>query len=162
MMVRDRDTILAMRWLRPFAHLFTHPSLWHLNRRSVRRGLAIGLFVAFILPLGQILVGALVAVQMRANVPIMAAATFVSNPLTMPPIYFAAHKVGAMLMTQTPVGTSRQGTTGFLAKMVDVSAPTAVGLLVFGLLVAALGYAAGSLWWRAGVVGRWRTRRTGR
>lgn len=162
MMVRDRDTILATRWLRPFAHLFTHPSLWHLNRRSVRRGLAIGLFVAFILPLGQIVVGALVAVQMRANVPIMAAATFVSNPLTMPPIYFGAYKIGLILMSQSPAGATGQASTGFLSKMLDVSAPTAVGLLVFGLVSATLGYAVASLWWRAGVIGRWRERRAGR
>ena len=91
-----------------------------------------------------------------------AAATFVSNPLTMPPIYFAAYKVGAMLMSQSPAGANGQAKTGFLAKMLVVSAPTAVGLLVFGLFAAVLGYAAGSLWWRAGVMERWRKRRTGR
>ena len=124
----------------------------------MRRGLAIGLFVGFIIPLGQIVVGALVAVQVRANVPITAAATFVSNPFTMPPIYFAAYKIGSLLLRHGD--GSSDATAGFLANMIEVSAPTAVGLLVFGLFSATLGYAVGSLWWRAGVIRRWRSRRT--
>jgi uncharacterized protein (DUF2062 family) len=156
-MIRDREAILTNRWLKPFAHLFAHPALWHLNRRSVPRALAIGFFLAFVIPLGQFALAALVAVAMRANVPLAAAATLISNPLTFPPIYFAAYKVGSFLLptTSTGVGDVAQGLGSML---LDVSGPTALGLLIFAIVSAVLGYLAGTIWWRINLLRRWRRR----
>lgn len=78
--MKDRESILASRRIRPFAHLFGHPSLWHLNRLSVPRGLATRLFVGFLLPLGQFIVAALLAVPLSANVPLAAASILTKSP----------------------------------------------------------------------------------
>jgi uncharacterized protein (DUF2062 family) len=157
--VKDRDTIVKSRWVRPFAHLLAHPSLWHLNRRSVPRGLAIGLFAAFVLPLGQFLLAALLAIPVRGNVPVAAAATLVTNPLTVPPIYLAAYTVGrALLHHSSNAGGDGPATTA-VAKFLQVSGPTAVGLLLFGLLAASVGYIAASAWWRMRLVSRWKNSR---
>jgi uncharacterized protein (DUF2062 family) len=151
----ERDKILASRWLRPFAHLFSHPSLWHLNRRSVPRALAIGLFAAFILPVGQFVLAALLAVGIRANVPLAAAATLVSNPLTFPPIYIGAYKVGSAVLGSGPVDAVANDLG---SKLLNVSGPTALGLLIFALAGAALGFLLGTLWWRLKLVRRWKGR----
>ena len=153
--MKERDKILASRWLRPFAHLFAHPSLWHLNRRSVPRALAIGLFTAFILPVGQFVLAALLAVGVRANVPLAAAATLVSNPLTFPPIYIAAYTVGAAVLGSGPADTVANDLG---SKLWNVSGPTALGLLIFAIAGALLGYFVGTLWWRLKLVRRWRDR----
>jgi uncharacterized protein (DUF2062 family) len=159
-MIRDREAILANRWLKPFAHLFAHPALWHLNRRSVPRALAIGFFAAFIIPVGQFALAALVAVAMRANVPLAAAATLISNPLTFPPIYFAAYHVGFFLLpnASTDVGDVAHGLGSTL---LDVSGPTALGLLIFAIVSAVLGHVAGAIWWRISLLRRWRRRSQG-
>jgi uncharacterized protein (DUF2062 family) len=157
--MRDREAILASRWLKPFAHLFAHPALWHLNRRSVPRALAIGFFTAFIIPLGQFALAALVAVAMRANVPLAAAATLITNPLTFPPIYFAAYHVGFLLLPTAPAEAVGEVAQGLGSTLLDVSGPTALGLLIFAVVSAVLGHAAGALWWRARLLRRWRQRR---
>lgn len=151
----QRDKILRSRWLRPFAHLFSHPSLWHLNQRSVPRALALGLFAAFILPVGQFALAALLAVAVRANVPLAAAATLVTNPLTFPPIYFGAYKLGSAVL-----GSGRaDGLANDLgSKLLDVSGPTALGLLIFAIAGAATGFIVGTLWWRFKLVRRWKRR----
>lgn len=158
-MIKDRDSILANRWLRPFAHLFAHPTLWHLNRRSVPRALAIGFFAAFITPLGQIVLAALVAVVMRANVPLAAAATFISNPLTFPPIYFAAYHVGFQLLPSSSAERIGEEAESVGAALLGVSGPTAFGLLVFAIAAAVIGHVAGAICWRILLLRRWRRRR---
>jgi uncharacterized protein (DUF2062 family) len=102
--MKSREAILRSRWVRPFAHYFAHPSLWHLNRRSVPRGLAVGLFAAFALPVGQFALAALLAIPLRANVPLAAAATLVSNPITFAPIYIGAYKLGSFMLRHSPSG----------------------------------------------------------
>lgn len=77
--VVSREAVLSNRWISPFAHRLVHPSLWHLNRRSVARGVALGLFAGFLIPIGQIAVAAFLAVTVRANVVVAATATFVTN-----------------------------------------------------------------------------------
>lgn len=158
--MKDRETILRSRWLRPFAHLFAHPSLWHLNRRSVPRALALGLFAAFILPIGQFALAAFLAVPMRANVPLAAAATLVTNPLTFPPIYFAAYKLGSLLLHHSSSEGADELARSLGSTLLDVSGPTALGLLVFAGASAAAGFIAGTAWWRLRLVRRWRHRPT--
>jgi uncharacterized protein (DUF2062 family) len=158
----DHQTLLSSRWLRPFAHRLRHPALWHLNRRSVPRGLALGLFVGFILPVGQILLAALLAVPARANLPLSAAATLATNPITFPAIYYAAYRTGSALLANPAGAAAEEATAGFAAKFLHVTGPTALGLLVFACVAAALGYAAGSLWWRLRTLRRWKNRAAAR
>ena len=153
--MKDRESILNSRWLKPVAHRFRHPSLWRLNRRSVPRAVAIGLFVGFLIPLGQFVAAALLALPLRANVPLSAAATLVTNPLTFPPIYFAAYKLGA-LISRPWVDIDAQAATGLLADLLNVSGQTALGLLV--LAVVASAFAIAALFWRIRLVRRWRRR----
>lgn len=156
--MRDRETILASRWLKPFAHLFAHPALWHLNRRSVPRALAAGLFVAFVIPVGQFVLAALVAVTTRGNVPLAAASTLISNPITFAPIYLGAYKLGALLLPGTTGQGAGQPAYGAAYSIAAVSGATALGLLLFAVAASTLGYAAGAALWRLKLVSRWKTR----
>ena len=155
--MKDRESILNSRWLKPVAHRFRHPSLWRLNRRSVPRAVAIGLFVGFLIPLGQFVAAALLALPLRANVPLSAAATLVTNPLTFPPIYFAAYKLGA-LISRPWVDIDAQAATGLLADLLNVSGQTALGLLVLAVVSSASAFAIAALFWRIRLVRRWRRR----
>jgi uncharacterized protein (DUF2062 family) len=81
--------------LRTLAPHLADPKLWCWSRRGVALGVAIGLFIGFLIPVAQILLAAAAAVVLRANVPIAAAGTFVTNPFTVPPIYYGAYQLGA-------------------------------------------------------------------
>ena len=156
--MKTREAILRSRWIRPFAHYLGHPSLWHLNRRSVPRGLAVGLFAAFAIPLGQFALAALLAVPLRANVPLAAAATLVTNPLTVAPIYIGAYKLGSFLLRHSPHAGASDLATSFGSTILEVSGPTALGLRVFALVASLLGFAVGSAWWRFRLLRRWTDR----
>src|SRR5207245_1082097 len=92
--IPTRETIHEYRLLRPFASHLRHPSLWRLNRRSVPRGVAVGLFVAVIIPVMHTFIAALLAIPARANVAVAAAFTLVVNPFTIPFMYVAAYRIG--------------------------------------------------------------------
>jgi len=158
-----RDALLARPYLRPLAHRLGDPALWHFNRWSVSRGLALGLFCGFLVPMGQIVLAALIALSLRANLIIAAAATLVTNPLTFPAIYYAAYRVGDRMIGGGAGAADPAAAESLLAKgsawLISVSLPTAIGLIVFALLSSFAGYFAVQLAWRAWVARRWARRR---
>ncbi len=93
-----REQMERNRYIRPFAHRVLLPELWRFTRRSVPRGVALGMLVGIIVPFAQILFAALLSVTVRANVPLAAVTTFITNPLTTPMIWVAAYWVGEWLL----------------------------------------------------------------
>jgi uncharacterized protein (DUF2062 family) len=47
-----RESFERIRWLRPVAHRVLLPQLWRFHRRSVPRGVALGVLVGVIVPFG--------------------------------------------------------------------------------------------------------------
>jgi hypothetical protein len=158
------EVLANNRWLKPFAHRLAEPALWHLNRRSVERGVALGLFIGLIVPLGQTPVAALLAVSVRANVIVAAAATLITNPLTFPAIYYAAYRLGSHVVPAGSTGRSPADAAGGLSRglawLADASLPTAVGLLLFAVTSAAAGFAIVRHVWRWWVRRGWQRRRS--
>lgn len=160
----DRESLLANRWLRPVAHRLTHPEIWHFNRRNVARGAALGLFVGFILPIGQIVVAALLAASARGNLLVAAMATLVTNPFTFPPIYYAAFRTGSFLLPphlvegRTAASVDEQQAGSMLDMLTSSSLPTLFGLLLFATLSAAAGFGAVHFAWRLSLRRQWRRR----
>ena len=161
----DREALLANRWLRPVAHRLAHPEIWHFNRRNVARGVALGLFVGFLVPLGQIVIAALLAASARGNLLVAALATLVTNPLTFPPIYYAAWRTGSFLLSPWRDATGAESvTTGpvadgsMLAMLGSASVPTIAGLILFASVSALLGFALVHLAWRLSLWRQWRRR----
>ena len=92
------DRIKDNKSLRFLGSLIHDPNLWHLNRHSVSRAMAIGLFWAMIpMPL-QMLAAAASAITGRANLPISIGLVWLTNPITMPPVFYCSYKFGAWLM----------------------------------------------------------------
>ena len=154
----DRDKLLAARWMRPIAHRLAEPTIWHFNRHSVARGVALGLFVSFILPVAQILLAALFAGLARGNLLVAAAATLVSNPLTFPAIYYAAYKLGAFLLGASALVPPVPDGASTASLIAGASLPTLIGLMIFATLSAASGYVLVQLSWRLFLVRQWRSR----
>src|SRR6185312_13893711 len=84
------STITGNRWLRRHLPSLADPDLWHLNRHSTARGVAIGLACGLIPGPVQAIAAALGCVMCRGNLPIAVATTFYTNPLTIVPLYAAA------------------------------------------------------------------------
>jgi len=73
--------------------------LWSFRSREMVIALFLGLIVAFMPLVGlQMLIVFFIALWFRANLPVIVAVQWVSNPFTMGPIYFADYQIGLAIM----------------------------------------------------------------
>lgn len=164
----SRDEMAKNKYLAPIGHRFLAPELWRFTRRSVPRGVALGLFSAFIIPVGQIFLAAFVALPARANVPLAALTTFITNPFTFPFWAVVANRVGTILLQVDNATTSgavekelTSGRWSWFLDFFELAYVTAFGLLVLAIVSAALGYVLSSAVWRV-LVKRKRAKRLAR
>lgn len=160
-----REQMAENRFLAPVAHRVLSPELWRFTRRSVPRGVALGLFAAFIFPLGQILISTFLALPVRANVPLAALVTFVTNPFTLPFWLVIANRIGDFVLhigSSAPAvvtaKTASSGAWAYLSDAYEVAIPTLLGYLVLSFVAPLIGYVLSGWVWRA-VVSRKRAGR---
>ncbi len=149
-----REELEGNRFIRPFAR---RPELWRFTRRSVPRGVAIGLLVGIfaLVPGVQIVGAALMCMPCRGNIPIAAAMTFLSNPATTPFILAASIYIGNLLGYHADLttfyGLYERGASlrawGYWL-LSDAAPALVIGLVLISTLVAAIGYLVSSVIWR--------------
>lgn len=162
-----REELAESRWIRPFGRRVLQSDLWRFTRRSVPRGVGLGLLVGIFLmiPGLQIVGAALVSIPFRANIPVAAAMTFLSNPATTPFILVASIWIGnrfgfhADLAAFSALYRSGAGPGEWLAWLFSSAAPALVtGLLVIALAAGLIGYLLSGLFWRWWTGRKWRRR----
>ncbi len=151
------------RILKPIAHWLTDSRIWHFHRRAVAAGVAIGLFMGFLpLPI-QMLLSAIAAVIVRANLPLALGCTWVSNPLTMPPIFAFNYYIGSLILPADPnFSISDINLSNVLELGSNILLPLYFGSVVVGLVVAVISYSIIRSWWRYKIVKHHRHRKTRR
>jgi uncharacterized protein (DUF2062 family) len=130
------------RWfMQPFRVLLEHPVYWTLNRRNVTRAFALGLFIAYVpLPIHFVL-AAVLALLLRLNVPAAVAGTFLTNPLTVLPLYLSAYWVGTQLLGVAQRPVAFEMSWNWLATgLLPIWKPFLLGCAVMGALSALCGY----------------------
>ena len=161
-----RESFEQSRFLRPFAARVFHPALWRFTRRSVPRGVALGLLVGIFLliPGVQIAGVALLALPLRANIPLGAAMTFLSMPLTTPFILIASAYIGGA--DASYLMTLLEAKMDWWPKLINLSywlvsdaAPALlIGLFIISVACAAIGYVVSAAFWRWRIISKWRRR----
>jgi hypothetical protein len=153
-----REELVAHRWLRPVAGRLVDPRLWRLQRESVARGVAVGTFWAFVIPAAQVVVAAAHCTWWRANIPVAAAMTMVTNPLTISFWLWLAYQVGALVLGEPLAAAAPQGVDP-IEWLTAFGGPTLLGMGLFAVGGAAGGYLGVKLFWHLRVWARRRTRR---
>jgi uncharacterized protein (DUF2062 family) len=163
------DTVKQNRWLRPFGTLLHHPNLWHLHRRSVAGGVAIGLFCGLIPGPLQMIGAALLAVMFRVNLPVALITTLYTNPFTIVPLYMLAYEIGTWVSgahSGVPVEHlafpeihwhTWPGELWDWMKM--LGKPFLIGLPSLAVTLAISGYFVVRLAWRVAVIWKWHARK---
>lgn len=156
----DPKTITENRYLAFLGKALHNPNLWHLNRRSAASAFFVGIFTAFIPIPFQMVVAATLAVIFRCNLPLSVALVWITNPLTMPAIFYFTYNVGCYILHVPVSETSFELTIhGVGVELVRVWKPLFVGSIVTGVVGGALCYFLIRLYWRWNVTHNWQQRR---
>ncbi|NRA21232.1 MAG: DUF2062 domain-containing protein [Oceanospirillaceae bacterium] len=146
----------SLKWI---AKYIQHPSLWHLNRRSVSRAFLVGIFCAFLPIPMQMLLAALLAIFLRANMVISISLVWLTNPITMPPIFYFTYNVGTYLLGSVPLDDNIAFTVEYVtAQLASIWWPLIIGSLFCATVFAALSYLAINVFWIWHVRSNWRKR----
>jgi uncharacterized protein (DUF2062 family) len=157
-----REELAESRWIKPLGGRVLQSEFWRFTRRSVPRGVAVGLFVGvfLLIPGVQIVGSALLSIPFRANIPVGAAMTFLTNPATTPFLLMASIWVGNQLGFHADLASfqalyARGASVGeWIGWLFSDAAPALVsGLFLIAVTAGAIGYLI-SVW-----VWRWRTGR---
>jgi len=150
--------LLENRQLSVFGKCLHDPRLWYLNRRSVSGAVAVGFFMMFMPPFGQMVLAAAAAIVLRVNLPLAVVLVWITNPLTIPPMFYFAYLVGSWLLGVAPKGFD----LGFWTDWHNwsaVMAPLGLGMLVCAVISSALGYCGAQALWRRRLVREIRRRK---
>lgn len=140
--------------------LIEDPNLFHLNRYSVSMAFLIGIFLAFFPAPGQMVVAGLIAFWVRCNLPITIALVWITNPLTIPPIFFATYKLGTWLLDTPAPDINASFTWEWISSQIGrIWKPLLMGSLCAGSFFSITGYVAVKLIWRGYVVYQWQHRK---
>lgn len=163
-----REAFENSKILAPVAHRVLAPELWRFTRRSVPRGVALGLLVGIFLmiPGLQIAGAAFLALPFRANIPLAAAMTFLSNPATTPLILWASVYIGNIMLGRTAdisqfmaLVHEHASMARWFSWLFSEAAPALVfGLAVISMLTAVIGYFVADWLWRAHLFRKWKAR----
>lgn len=154
------EAVQRSRWLRWMGPAILHPRLWHLSRRGLALGIALGVFFGLLIPIAQI----------PLSVGAAVASTMVSNPLTFGPLYYVAWRIGKAILgeavregeapdeAQAPAVAAHQGWFAAAAqRLLGVGKPLLLGLVIMSSAAGVLSYLAVSWAWILRV--RWKRRR---
>jgi len=136
------------------------PSLWHLNRHSVARAFAIGLFCTWLPFPFQSIIAATLAIFFIAHIPLSIALVFVTNPITIPPMFYFAYWLGnKLLLRKVGEFNFELSWEWFTTGMLQVWQPLLFGSLLLGIISSILGYICIHLLWRYNIKRRWQERK---
>jgi hypothetical protein len=154
-LIPTRKQLESSPWLAWLAPWLGTPKLWHWSRRGVALGVGIGVFFGLLIPLAQIPAAAAAAIVLRANLPVAAASTLVTNPVTFGPIYYGAYRLGVWMTgdesplpeaPDTVVGT--QESPPFLERIAALGKTLLVGLVTVALVAGTATYVLIDVVWR--------------
>jgi uncharacterized protein (DUF2062 family) len=133
------------------------PNLLHFNRRSVSIAFAVGLFCAWIPTPMQMAFAATGAFYFRGHLPIAVGLVWLTNPLTMPPLFYFAYRIGLSVLNMPAAEFSLDAVLSGRLWM-----PFLTGCLIMGVTCATAGYFGVQGFWTYYVRKRWMRRQAKR
>lgn len=138
-----------------FGAAFDRRQLWHVTRHSVSKAVAVGIFAAYLPVPMEIVIAAVLAFIVRANLPISVLLVWISNPFTWALLWGPPYLLGAALLGEAhaPVGTmSRVWIEQHYSALL-------LGCTIVGVAMAAGAYFTVQMLWRMDVIKHWEERR---
>jgi len=151
-------------YLKPFDALTSHPTYFAPTRRGIAGAIWVGVFVALLPIPGQTLVALLAALALRVNLPLAAIATWVTNPITIVPIFYWEYSLGTVILQLPPQPFDIELSWNWVTDgFIGIWKPLMLGSFLTATLVSSMVYIGISVTWRWMVAYRFKRRhgRTG-
>ncbi|MDX1391911.1 MAG: DUF2062 domain-containing protein [Rheinheimera sp.] len=146
------EKIKQQKLLKLFGTLLHDGNLWHLNRRSARGAFAVGLFFAWMPIPFQMVASAAVAIPMRVNLPLSVSLVWLTNPLTMPVLFYLSYLVGCVVLREPVEHFAFEASWAWLQHSIaTIGKPFLVGCILMGICSAIIGYFTIDWLWRISV-----------
>ena len=147
----------SLGWIRSLPQ---DPNLLHLNRHSVSLAVFIGIFCAFVpIPIQTLMVIAM-CFWLGANLPLAMLIIWMSNPLTIPPMFYLTYKLGSYILGTTLGDFSVTLSWEWFSQLgSEILLPLFVGSLLAGTVLASIGYFFVLFLWRWKVIKDWEHRK---
>jgi len=147
----------SIRFLGP---VVDDPNLFHLNRYSVSMAFLVGMFLAFLPMPAQMIAATIIALWVRCNLPIALTLVWITNPITIPPIFFATYSLGAWILDSPAMNINVSFTVEWVnGELTRIWKPLFVGSLITGAVCGVTSYTIINIAWRWHVIHRWRKRK---
>jgi uncharacterized protein (DUF2062 family) len=153
------DKIKNHKSLRFINHLLHDPNIWHFNRRSVPKAFMIGIFCAFLPVPFQMLIAAVCSLLLSANISLSVILVWITNPLTMGPIFYACYKLGTYILNTSEFNVNSEWSISFIYEQIFIIwKPLWLGSLIIGSILSILSFYLIKLLWYLVVLNRIRFR----
>jgi uncharacterized protein len=134
--------------------------LWQFSQNNVAKACAIGIFCMWIPVPFQTVLAAAGAVLFRANLPVSVALVFITNPLTMPPMFYFCYKLGTLLLGMPARQFNFELSMDWLTNgMLMIWKPLLLGVSLVAIISSATAYYGTFLLWRLHIIQKIRNRR---
>lgn len=149
------EKIKSHKHLKFIQHLLHEPNIWYFNRRNVPKAFMIGIFCAFLPIPFQMLLAAIFALLWSANISLAVILVWITNPLTMGPIFYVCFKLGTHILNTPEFNVNSEWTLKLIYdQLFIIWKPLWLGCLIIGILMSTLSFYSSKLLWYLMVINK--------
>ena len=124
-------------------------NLWIINKNTLSKALAIGLFWGWMPMFFQMIPAAFCAIYFRANLPLSLAGVWISNPITMPAMMYLGYEFGNLVLGVDPLFDKFEASLAWIGSVFSlIWEPLLVGTMIIGIASAIVGFFGVHLFWK--------------
>jgi len=158
--IPEAHAVKKNKHLQIFGTLLHSPNLWHLNRRSVAGAFAVGMFFMWTPVPFQMVLAAAAAILFQTNLPISVALVWITNPVTMGPMFYLAYFTGSRILGTSGNQFSFELSWEWLTSgLMAIWQPFLLGCFLFAVISSVTGYMVMRLLWRLHIIRAWQAKK---
>jgi len=156
----SKERLKASKSLRFLGDRLFANDLWHINRKSIAKAFLVGVFAALIPIPFQMVLAAILALYIQGYLPVSIALVWLTNPVTMPFVFYFTYKVGCLILDVPVHNTGFEiSWAWFMEKLSSIWKPLYLGSLVCAVIASIISYFTVNFLWKLHVIRRWKQRK---